>query len=168
MCVKTATLTANLQLENCQLPLDKAAEFILAGKSLFTIKKIKDPKGQRDRFTFKVKRAKKPYFQDQYYYFVYVLAGADNTGDYVFLGSYSRQTGYRHSPKSRFSVECVSTQLAKWLFNKIDLKNLYQYDQLIKIYHENRCGRCGRVLTVPESVVSGFGPECIHLINKGK
>jgi len=26
---------------------------------------------------------------------------------------------------------------------------------------KERCGRCGRVLTVPESVESGFGPECI-------
>jgi hypothetical protein len=29
--------------------------------------------------------------------------------------------------------------------------------------HEGRCGRCGRTLTVPESIDSGFGPECINL-----
>lgn len=27
-------------------------------------------------------------------------------------------------------------------------------------WHEGRCGRCGRRLTVPESIESGFGPEC--------
>lgn len=30
----------------------------------------------------------------------------------------------------------------------------------LQIFHEGRCGRCGRVLTVPESVETGFGPEC--------
>lgn len=29
-----------------------------------------------------------------------------------------------------------------------------------RIYHLGRCGRCGRALTVPSSVESGFGPEC--------
>jgi hypothetical protein len=28
------------------------------------------------------------------------------------------------------------------------------------VHHEGKCGRCGRKLTVPESVKSGFGPEC--------
>jgi hypothetical protein len=27
----------------------------------------------------------------------------------------------------------------------------------IKIYHEGKCARCGRPLTVPESIESGFG-----------
>ena len=26
--------------------------------------------------------------------------------------------------------------------------------------HEGRCGRCGRALTVPESIDTGFGPHC--------
>jgi hypothetical protein len=29
-----------------------------------------------------------------------------------------------------------------------------------KIHHEGRCGKCGRLLTVPESVETGIGPEC--------
>ena len=29
----------------------------------------------------------------------------------------------------------------------------------VEINHEGRCGRCGRALTVPESVASGIGPE---------
>ncbi len=29
-----------------------------------------------------------------------------------------------------------------------------------KLVHEGRCGRCGRTLTVPESVTEGIGPEC--------
>jgi hypothetical protein len=34
----------------------------------------------------------------------------------------------------------------------------------VVIWHEGRCGRCGRRLTVPESIESGYGPECIGKI----
>jgi hypothetical protein len=29
-----------------------------------------------------------------------------------------------------------------------------------EVYHEGRCGRCNRKLTVPESIETGLGPEC--------
>jgi len=32
------------------------------------------------------------------------------------------------------------------------------------VFHEGACGRCGRTLTVPESIASGFGPECIRYV----
>ena len=34
-----------------------------------------------------------------------------------------------------------------------------------EVWHEGKCGRCGAKLTVPESVASGFGPECVKLVN---
>jgi hypothetical protein len=33
-----------------------------------------------------------------------------------------------------------------------------------EFWHEGRCAQCGKRLTVPESIQSGFGPECV----KGK
>lgn len=30
----------------------------------------------------------------------------------------------------------------------------------VEFWHEGQCGRCGRELTVPESIKSGIGPEC--------
>lgn len=30
----------------------------------------------------------------------------------------------------------------------------------LEVWHEGRCGRCGRALTVPESIASGIGPVC--------
>jgi hypothetical protein len=30
----------------------------------------------------------------------------------------------------------------------------------LKVHHEGRCCRCGRKLTVPESIETGLGPEC--------
>ena len=30
----------------------------------------------------------------------------------------------------------------------------------IKVYHSGRCGCCGRILTDPQAMARGFGPEC--------
>jgi hypothetical protein len=30
----------------------------------------------------------------------------------------------------------------------------------LEVWHEGRCGACGRRLTVPESIERGLGPEC--------
>jgi hypothetical protein len=30
----------------------------------------------------------------------------------------------------------------------------------VAVYHSGRCGRCGRELTAPESILSGLGPVC--------
>jgi DNA-directed RNA polymerase subunit RPC12/RpoP len=32
----------------------------------------------------------------------------------------------------------------------------------IKVYHEAKCARCGHRLTVPESIETGFGPNCLE------
>ena len=32
-----------------------------------------------------------------------------------------------------------------------------------EVWHEGRCGKCGRVLTVPESLILGLGPECAQM-----
>jgi hypothetical protein len=31
-------------------------------------------------------------------------------------------------------------------------------------HHEGKCGRCGRLLTVPSSIESGIGPECSKIM----
>jgi hypothetical protein len=36
----------------------------------------------------------------------------------------------------------------------------------IKIYHEGKCGCCGRPLTGPKSMVTGVGPVCVKKINR--
>lgn len=35
------------------------------------------------------------------------------------------------------------------------------------IRHEGRCGRCSRALTRPESIDTGFGPECAEKMGMG-
>lgn len=37
----------------------------------------------------------------------------------------------------------------------------------IVFYHEGMCCRCGRRLTVPASILTGYGPDCAVIVEKG-
>lgn len=40
------------------------------------------------------------------------------------------------------------------------LKEIVASLSRLQVWHEGRCGRCGRKLTVPSSIETGLGPEC--------
>jgi hypothetical protein len=52
-------------------------------------------------------------------------------------------------------------KIIEWLIGRLNAGDL---GSKVEVWHEGRCGRCGRKLTVPESIASGFGPECINFI----
>ena len=88
------------------------------------------------------------------------LAAGDDTG--AFLGTVWGEHGshdVRRSGKVTVSNSATSARLLAWVMACIDGKVA---DPLAKaeFWHEGRCGRCGRTLTVPESIASGVGPEC--------
>lgn len=133
-------------------------QFALAGNARFTIVS----KRTQTRFTFRVRRPSedKPWF-------VSVLTGSDNESDYTFLGTIFPDGTYRKSPKSKITGLAPSAQGFDWFWNRHvlapDVFDLLPAN--VDVHHEGRCGRCGRALTVPESIESGFGPECINHIH---
>lgn len=131
-----------------------AKKYILGGKAIFTVRN----EDTRNRFTYKFKQAKK----NDKLWWVFVLTGTDNEHDYKFIGAFSHEKGYIHSPKSGITPAATSVKVIAWYTYWL-FKN--QLPAFIKTYHLNHCGRCGRALTVPESVISGFGPECIKMFS---
>ncbi len=127
---------------------ENALNFILGGNSTVTFLNTQS----QNRFTFKVTKPK-----DKDVYFVSVLTGPDT---YTFLGSIFNNN-FKSSKKSTIQESAQSSQVFNFVFNKLKTKNL---PEVIEIYHEGKCGRCGRQLTVPESIVSGFGSECVKKI----
>lgn len=124
-------------------------QFCLAGDAIFTIEK---PDG-----THRTYRIQHVPANDRWKatYFVKLLTGPDNTADYSYIGKLDDFTGQVATTASG-PVVLLNRILARvWA----DDHNAYQqhgYDT----HHAGRCGRCGRKLTTPESVLSGFGPEC--------
>lgn len=121
--------------------------FALAGNATFTV----TSKRTGTRFTFKVRQPSptSPHF-------VSLLSGADNESDYQFLGTIFNGADYRHGKKSRITADAPSAVAFAWVWSHLD--NLPA--DKVEVHHEGKCCRCGRKLTVPESIESGIGPEC--------
>lgn len=97
--------------------------------------------------------------------FVKVLTGADNEADYSFAGTIWPQGGsssysYKHSAKSPLSADAPSVRAVLWLLMHVAAGNARSIFEQCEVWHEGRCGRCGRKLTVPDSIAAGFGPDC--------
>lgn len=133
--------------------------FFFGGNAHFTI--LNETTGKR--FTYRVRVCK----NNSGVHFVSVLTGADNDSAYSFIGTVFgslRDFGaarFRYSFKSRVGADATSVKAFEWFFGKLLTSGL---PENVKMFHENRCGRCARRLTVPQSIVSGFGPECIELV----
>lgn len=128
-----------------------ALDFIFAGNSLFTVLNTKTG----NRFTFKVKKG------NTEIHFVRVLT---NPEVYEFIGTCFDKK-FKHSIKSRISAEAQSSIVFNWIINQLQSNKL---PECIEIWHEGRCGKCGRVLTVPQSIEIGIGPDCIKRVNDKK
>ena len=127
------------------------AQFALAGNAVFTVTSRKT----ETRFTFKVRVAE----NNASMHFVSVLTGPDNTTDYRYLGYIRRGVYFHGGAKAKIAAEAPSAKAFDWLWRNLMRTN--DLSDLATIDHCGRCGRCGRPLTVPESVRSGYGPECV-------
>lgn len=130
------------------------AGFMTAGKATFTLKNA----ATGNRFTFKVTAAPRAYGGGPSH-FVKVLTGPDNERAYTYLGQlYENRPAYRHGRKSPVSAEAPSARAIEWLCTR--LLTGAAIPPQVEVWHEGRCGRCGRKLTDPTSIELGFGPDC--------
>jgi len=121
-------------------------------------------------------------------WFAKVLSGPQNTRDYQFLGTiFPERNGdgiiYRHGRKSRVDEGAPSARGIGWFITHLSRLIGLRAEQTpedmfpdprieaniakveatlnqLRFYHEGRCGKCARVLTVPESIILGIGPVC--------
>lgn len=139
-----------------------ARDFALAGNARFTIVSTKTGA----RFTYRVRvnggAPKEGDPPPKGPWFVSVLTGADNDGDFTYLGTMFLDGAYRHGRKSRIGQDAPSAQAFAWFWRQVQAGTL---PATVEAWHEGRCGRCGRALTVPESIASGLGPVCAGLMS---
>lgn len=127
--------------------------FVTAGKAIFT---VSNPQGVR--YTFRVKLPKEPRGE----FFAAVLYGPQNESDYVYVGMVDGKTGtLRTTRGSKVAADDVRTKVLAFALRVIWGRQALPAGY--RIEHAGKCARCGRTLTVPESIRSGFGPECAQL-----
>jgi hypothetical protein len=129
-----------------------AVLYALAGNAKLTVVS----KATGARFTFRIRVAKG---SEGARYFVSVLTGANNEADYTYLGTVFATGGcaYAHGRKSTIAPTATSAKAFAWVWKRLAAGYL---PEGIEIHHEGSCGKCGRALTVPESIASGLGPVC--------
>jgi len=134
---------------------EAALAYIRAGKATVTLVSVKTG----TRFTYRVSAA-----PEGEALFVGLLSGPDNTSDYKYMGRISRGVFWagRKIPRPHdVGASAPSSKAFAWAWRALSRGVLP--DEL-EVWHEGRCGRCARKLTVPASIASGFGPECIGKI----
>ena len=142
-----------------------ALAYLVAGNATVTLVSKKTG----TRFTYKVKQPEAG--SDRR--FVGLLSGPGNESDYTYMGMLVDAQGARgESPDhrigdgrwslrttkaTRVGVDAPSWRAFAWTLHLLQQGKL---SPELEFWHEGRCGRCGRKLTVPESIASGLGPVC--------
>lgn len=140
-------------------------DFVLAGQSVFTVdipQQFQNSWLSKPHYTFKITQ-KEASAQFPESWFVSLLSGPDNISDYQYLGMLLPFNGRLKLTKaSKMRDDSVPVVLFNRICHNIWENSLDKVENLgFGVYHNGKCGRCGRVLTTPESIRAGLGPICI-------
>jgi len=130
-------------------------EFLYAGNATFTLRSLKTGM----RYTYKVRVKKEDLDTPDPTYFVNLLRGTDNTKDFAYMGVLRNTGQFNITSASRMTRGAPAVKALLWFLDAMRGERAVLTGQL-EVWHEGKCGRCGRLLTVPESVTRGIGPEC--------
>jgi hypothetical protein len=134
---------------------EQAREFILAGKSRVTIKSLVTG----NHFSYRITKNKpRPGVEYREMWFVDLLSGPNNELDWRYMGVVDSQQDYQFRQTMKSAVkEGKGREVWEWVWEKLRQGVL---PEGVEVWHEGRCGRCGRLLTTVESISRGLGPEC--------
>lgn len=126
------------------------------GRAIFTIVSKKTG----TRYTYRVRRPKGNRDSNPIL-FVDVLTGPENSSDFSWIGMLVPMVAdvceFRHGSKSKIGADAPSVKAFAWVWKNLE-------SEAFEFWHEGSCGRCGRALTVPESISTGIGPVCAGLV----
>ena len=127
-------------------------QFFTAGKAVFT---VANPEGKH--YTYKIRKSK-----DGEKFFVSLLTGPQNTSDYTYMGVLENGS-IRLTMASTYKEDSLPVKVVRWALSLVwrDMPFPNGYS----LHHEGKCCRCGRPLTVPESIESGIGRKCQKMLS---
>jgi hypothetical protein len=135
-----------------------ALKYMFGGKAFVTLRSLTTG----NRYTYRIELADKRNPNDTDTYFVGLLMGPDNWFNYKYIGII-KNGEYRWTDKAAKNAarDAGSVKAITHVISALRAGNMDGFE----VWHEGKCGRCGRKLTVPESIASGFGPECITMVD---
>ena len=126
----------------CTARVASPAEFLFAGKALFTLVSVRTGA----HLTYRVTASK-----DGAMFFVSHVAGGQKS--YIGCIPADNRTEFRTTRKSTLPRGHVVVASFEWFLRHIG-------SPLVELHHAGKCGRCARTLTDPVSIARGIGPEC--------
>lgn len=137
---------------------EAARLFIQAGNARITVQsQLTDM-----RYTFWIEKNEEEGVEpERRSFFVRLLKGRDNTRDYTYIGMI-RGTRFFVTKATRHMAEAAFVKGFEYIYKHLCAGRMPPHAE---IWHEGACGRCGRPLTVPESIHRGIGPECWKWVN---
>ena len=135
--------------------------YMLAGNATFTVRS----KLTGMRYTYRVRVPKYNSQKTQFdkVWFVQVLVGPDNNSSYKYLGMITQSKDVISFKVTTASLvngmaKGQSGKTFAWLFRMLTVTSVLP--EQVEFWHSGTCGRCGKKLTVPESIEMGIGPDC--------
>jgi hypothetical protein len=94
-------------------------------------------------------------------YFVNLLRGPDNMADFAYMGVVRNQPPrfFWTQASGKVGRGAPAHKALLWMLDAMRCGRDVLGSSL-EVWHEGRCGCCGRKLTVPDSIAAGLGPEC--------
>lgn len=135
-------------------PVD-IARFVTAGNAIFTLSSQKTGA----RYTFRAQKSRKRDGD----FFVSVLTGPDNGADYTYFGMLAGDR-FRTTANAKLPPTEKPVLAFRFFCDKVLAEKQQPDASRLEFRHEGRCGRCRRLLTVPESLDTGLGPECAAMM----
>ena len=129
---------------------DNIKNYVLQGRGVVT---LKSPTGKHHSYFFK-----KPVHESNFpegTRFVYTL-GSGAIWHYTAMLEYDHKI-IRPTFNSYYSELTEEFQGAKYI---VKMMNKDMSNSPMELYHEGVCANCGRKLTNPKSLKTGFGPKC--------
>lgn len=121
--------------------------FVLSGRAYFTL----ESKRSGTHYAYRVAKHK-----TDNVWFVGVLSGTAGR-DYHYIGVINDKGQFFHTKGSRLQATNERVVAFSWFWKKASAGPL---PDSLGFYHQNKCCKCGRALTDPESIARGIGPVC--------
>ena len=130
--------------------------FVQAGNAIFT---VSSPSGER--YTFRVRKVEKD--DRPPITFASVMTGSDNETSYSYMGVVDFQAmNVRTTKASKFADDSTPVRVFRWALSLVGDFDRWMdaVERGYRIEQSGWCGRCARLLTVPQSIRAGIGAEC--------
>lgn len=133
---------------------DKALEFMLAGKCECVLHSTKT----NEDFRFEIIKRQTEKDKNKFIYFLNYCLGHDkNYAGVVWFDDKTDEFRFSQGAKGQMTGNEIPIRSLIFVLNKL-LREEHVNNLLV--YHVGKCGRCGKKLTTPESILTGLGPTC--------